>query len=439
MKALELAEKRAEAAELYEVRTEALGVVFHGGEVEKVEVEEVVGQALRVIVRGRLGFASTAGDSAEALVQAALSAAEQGDPAPFRFPPLKLAQTAAVYDPAVPNIPVEELLTWGEEAVNAIRQEFPELVVDVFLSRARAEVTLKNTSGGELQEGRTALSFTIGVERIREGDIWLVSESQTVRRLADLDRKALVEKVLEKLRWGAETVPAPTGKPPVLLLPSAVPVLLLPLTHGFSGLSVFLGTSPLKGRVGEKAFHEKFHLVDDGLIPFGPRSCSFDDEGLPVGRLPLVEAGVVRNFYYDLRAAALSGAEPTGNGLKAGPFGQSGFRVPPGPAPRHLVVQPNEGSLAELIREMKDGLIVADVIGLGQGNVQSGAFSNNVSVGFAVRNGRVVGRVKNTMIFGNAYEILRDGLIQVGGEPEWVGGTVYTSPLVVEGISVVGG
>lgn len=438
MDLLELAKKKAEEAELYEAHTEALGVVFHGGEVEKVTSQAVLGRALRVIVRGKLGFASTAGGAPETLVEAALAAAQHGDPAPFKFPPLRGGPKVEAFDPAVPKVSAEDLLTWGEEAVRAIKREFPDLVINVYLSRASVEVVICNTAGGERREKRTAFSFSVGVERAREGDIWLVYESQSTRRLIDLDRKSLVEKILQKLRWGAEVVPPPQGRPPVLFLPSAVPVLLLPLTHGFSGLSVFLGTSPLKGRLGEEAFSQKFTLLDDGLIPFGPRSRAFDDEGLPVGRLPLVEEGVVRNFFYDLRAAALSGVEPTGNGLKGGPFGDGGFRAPPGPAPRHLVVQPAEGSLEELIREMKEGLIVADVIGLGQGNIQSGAFSNNVSVGFVVREGKVVGRVKNTMIFGNAYEILRDGLIQVGGEAEWVGGGLLTPPLLVSGVSVVG-
>lgn len=438
MDILGLAKKNAEAAELYEAKTEALGVVFQGGEVEKVGSEAILGRALRLVRGGRLGFASTAGGSPEALVEAALAAAQHGDPAPFQFPPLQGATKVETFDPAVPNISAEDLLTWGEEAVTATKREFPGLVVNVYLSRATTEVVVRNTGGGELREKRTGVSFTVGVESVKEGDIWLIYETAIVRRLADLDRQILVERILEKMRWGAQVAAPPTGKPPVLFLPSAVPVLILPLVHGFSGLSVYLGTSPLKGKLGESVFHKDFTLVDDGLIPFGPRSRSFDDEGLPVGKLPLVEEGVVRNFFYDLRAAALSGAEPTGNGLKGGPFGDGGFRVPPGPSPRHLVVQPGEGSLKELIREMKEGLIVGEVIGLGQGNIQSGAFSNNVSVGFVVRNGEVVGRVKNTMVFGNAYEILRDGLEAIGGEPEWVGGSLYTPPILVRGVSVVG-
>lgn len=438
MDVLELVQRKAEAAELYQTHTEALSVVFRGGEVEKVASEAILGQALRVIAGGKLGFASTAGGTPAALAEAALAAAQHGDPAPFRFPPLLGETKVETFDPALPKLSPEDLLSWGQEAVREINGEFPELVVNVFLSQATLEVVIRNTTGGERREKRTSLSFTVSVERVREGDIWILSEGQSVRRLTDLDRKGLVEKLLQKLRWGADVAAPPVGKPPVLFLPSAVPVLLLPLTHGLSGLAVFLGTSPLKGRLGEQALAQKLTLVDDGLIPFGPRSRSFDDEGLPVGRLPLVQDGVVRHFFYDLRAAALSGAEPTGNGLKGGPFGDGGFRAPPGPAPRHLLIRPEEGSLADLVREMKDGLIVSDVIGLGQGNIQSGAFSNNVSVGFVVREGRVAGRVKNTMIFGNAYEVLKDGLIHVGGEPEWVWGSLYTPPLLVQGVSVVG-
>ena len=151
----------------------------------------------------------------------------------------------------------------------------------------------------------------------------------------------------------------------------------------------------------------------------------------------MAEAGVVKNFFYDLRAAALAEAEPTGSGIRGGFLRGSGFRSPPSPGLRNTVIQPGEGTLDELIAGLKEGLIVADVLGLGQGNIQSGAFSNNVSTGFAVKDGKVVGRVKNTMIAGNAYEVLKDGLKEIGGEPEWVWGLANVPPLLVEGVSVV--
>jgi len=438
MDILKRAAAKCEAVELYEELREGVGVTFTGGEIEAASSERVRGRALRVVAGGRLGFASTAGGSDEALLQSALLSASHGDPAPFRFAQADgKPEPVPVVDPEVARIGVEDLIAWGEQAVRRIRGEFPELVVNASLSRGAVEVAVRTSAGREAVERRSWLSMNIAVEQVRPGDIWSVYGSRVVRRAGDLDREALLAEVLEQLRWGQNVAPAPTGQPPVLFLPTGLPVLLLPLMVGFSGMSVFLGTSPLKGRLGEAAFDRRITLTDDGRIPFGPRSQGFDDEGTATGTLPLVEGGVVRNFYYDLRAAALAGANPTGNGFKGSPLGGGGFRTPPGPSPRNLVLTPGEGTTADLIRGMGEGLAVAGVLGLGQGNVQSGAFSNNVGIGFAVRGGRVVGRVKNTMIAGNAYDVLKDGVAAIGGEARWVFGGLLLPPLLATRVTVV--
>lgn len=434
---LERAAGAAQSAELYEELREGVEVSFRGGEIEKVGAREVLGRALRVIADGKLGFASTAGEEQEALVEAALASACHGDPAPFSFPQLRAVEAAQVLDEAVLAIPPERLISWGEEAVKAVREEFPEVIVDAHLWRGKTTVKIANTSGGELSEARSSLTMGIEAQWIREGDIYLVWVSRSVRRVEDLEPEGLIQECLRYLRWGEKVVPAPQGRPPVLFVPKGTVVLLLPLMAGFSGMSVVMGTSPLKGRLGEQVFDPRFTLVDEGRLPFAPGARSFDDEGLPAGRLPLAEGGVVAGFFHDLRSAALAGAEPTGSGIRGGFFGGSGFRSPPSPGLRNIVIQPGEGTLDELIAGMSEGLIVADVLGLGQGNIQSGAFSNNVSTGFAVKDGKVIGRVKNTMIAGNAYEVLKDGLKEIGGEPEWVYGLAQVPPLLVEGVSVV--
>ncbi len=439
MDILNRAAAKAEAAELYEELREGIAVHFNGGEIETAGSESVRGRALRVVAGGKLGFASTAGGSDEALLASALGAASHGDPAPFRFADGNGAPSAPVpvLDPEVEAIGVEELIAWGEDAVRRVNDEFPELIVNASLGRGTIEVAVRTSTGAQRHERRSYLAVSVSAEQIRKGDIWSVYASRSVRRANDLDRDALLDDLLRQLRWGREIAPPPTGAPPVLFLPEGVPVLLLPLTIGFSGMSVFLGTSPLKGRLGERAFDRRLSITDDGVIPFGPRSRSFDDEGVPAGHLPLVAEGVVENFYYDLRAAALANVASTGNGVKGGPMGGGGFRVPPGPASRNVVVASGAGSLDDLVREMKDGLIVAGVLGLGQGTVQSGAFSNNVGVGFAVREGKVVGRVKNTMIAGNAYEVLKDGLREIGGKSQWVFGGLSVPPILAERVSVV--
>ncbi len=435
MNLLKRARERADAAELYVERRDGVTVTFDAGDLQTVKSESVVGQALRVISGGKLGFAATTGKKADGLLEAALVSAQHGDPAPFSFPEDREMPSVKVYDRATADVPPDKLISWGEEATRAVLGQFPDVQVNAQLSKGEVEVSVGSTSSPLRTEQRTYLTMELEAGWVRQDDIYAVHSSQTVRGAAEFNPEALVQDVLRQLHWGRKVAPTPTGQQLVLFLPQATPVVYLPLFLGFSGMSAFLGTSPLKGKLGEQVFDHKFTLSDDGRIDLGPRSASFDDEGVPTTQLPLVEDGVVKGLFYDLRSAALAEAEPTGNGFKGGLMG-GGFRTPPSASPRHLVVSPGEGTLDDLLSDMKNGLVAQNVLGLGQGNIASGSFSNNV-IGYAVKDGKVVGRVKNSMIAGNAYALLKEGLAAVGGEPKWVFGTLHTPPLLIQGVSVV--
>jgi PmbA protein len=223
---------------------------------------------------------------------------------------------------------------------------------------------------------------------------------------------------------------------PVLFTPRGALVLLLPLVVGLSGKSVLLGVSPLAGKLGEQAFDPRLTLTDDGTVPFAPRSSRFDDEGVPTSRKVLIDRGKVGQFLYDLKTAGLAKTASTGNGFKGGLLGGRDFKNPPEVAPTTWMVAGGEKTFKELIAGLKEGLIVDQVIGLGQGNIASGEFSNNVAVGFYVRDGEVLGRVKNTMIAGNVYELLKGRLIELGREVEWAHGLFRAPAILVDGVGV---
>ena len=88
-----------------------------------------------------------------------------------------------------------------------------------------------------------------------------------------------------------------------------------------------------------------------------------------------------------------------------------------------------------MIAGHKSALVVESFLGAGQGNILGGDFSANVLLGYAVENGEVVGRVKDTMVAGNVYAIL-ETLGALGSEPEWVGGSLQTPAVCCNGVSV---
>src|SRR5207245_10049572 len=64
-----------------------------------------------------------------------------------------------------------------------------------------------------------------------------------------------------------------------------------------------------------------------------------------------------------------------------------------------------------LLGDMQDGLVVDELIGVGQGNVISGAFSHPVALAYRVERGEITGRVKGAAVAGSGYRRLK----QLGG------------------------
>jgi PmbA protein len=106
----------------------------------------------------------------------------------------------------------------------------------------------------------------------------------------------------------------------------------------------------------------------------------------------------------------------------------------PTPGLFNLIVQPGIKSLPELIANLDSGIIVDQMLGGGAGI--SGDFSVNVDLGYWVEQGKVIGRVKDTMVAGNVYSALKN-LVEIGGDADW-NGSCYTPSVIVEGLSITG-
>jgi len=436
---LKMLDGKVDQAELFHLCSRTTPIEFRCGKLESIKSKQIEGVALRVIDNGRLGFATTTDvNDPSGLIDAAIAAAAFGEEVSFTFPSKRESKAPQVYDASVANVSEEALIEIGEEAIALIRTADSQAEINLSIAKSVEKVAIENTSGLKLEEERTTVFVSIEVEKVREGDIFLLSDETQVRHLEDLNPGKLVDRLEEQLRLGKTIVPAPSRKLPVVFTPNGAIALLLPLIVGFNGKSVYLGTSPLKGRIGDTVLDPRLSIADDGTLVKAPGSGAFDDEGTPTSSTALVTEGVLQGFLYDLRTAALAGAKPTGNGYKGGLFGGGGFRSLPGVGMSNVIVGKGATPQARIIAGIEEGLLVEAVLGLGQGNVASGEFSNNVAVAFKIEDGKIVGRVKNTMIAGNTYNLLKDHLIALSDSARWVHGTFNTPTIAVDAVSVVG-
>ena len=215
---------------------------------------------------------------------------------------------------------------------------------------------------------------------------------------------------------------------PVLFTSKGVAMTLVaPLRMALSGRMVVQGASPLGDKVGQIVADERFGLSDDGLLAWAPGSGACDHEGVPCRRTPLIDSGRVAGFYFDLQTAGQAGVESTANGFRS-------LESLPSPSPTSLVVAPGDASLEDMVGSMGEGILVDQTMGAWSGNLISGDFSGNVHLGWKVERGKVVGRVKDTMVAGNIFRAL-SRLEAIGREAEWAG-DVLTPALAFKSLSV---
>lgn len=421
---------RGAQAEAFEINSRETSIEFENNLLKRADTVERAGLAVRVIHQGRLGFATSSLPADQAgLLDQALAIAAFGKEVEFALPGQTSGRAVEVFDPSITRITPEEMVALGAELIEPLRSVDPKFKASVSLTAAEARVTLTNTAGFTGETHKTIFGGSVGGILIEGENFLEVSAGHfSCRRTEAL--RPLRDRVLELLRLGRKNVALPSGSYPVLFAPTAVTSLLGPILACLNGKAVEKGTSPFRGRLGEEAFATTFTLYDDPLRPFFPATAPFDAEGLPGAKTDLIDHGVLRNFLVDLDTATALHTKPTGNGRRGG------WSSPPAPGPSTLVVQGGMDHSGHLLAGIREGLIVHHLLGAGQGNPYGGAINANILLGFLVRGGEIIGRVKNTMLSINAFELLRTQLVSVSSDSKDVWGSMTLPYLLVDGAAI---
>jgi PmbA protein len=413
--------------------TDRTELKFEAGRLKECLRSQEAGVNLRLIAHGRIGLAGTtelaSGDTTGDLIQRALASAEQGETGELAFPGRDGAPAVRTYDEPAATATVEALAELGRRVVAALVR--PGWQVNATVDRTVESTRVINSAGQDAAYQATGVSVAADVTRVSGDDVLMVYDYVALAGIptsAELD--GIVRSVVTRMERAGRVVGPPEGRLPVLFTPNGAEAVLLPLRQALSGKTVLQGVSPLGGRLGETMFDAALSITDDPLLGGRLGARPVDDEGVPSRRLGLVEQGTLRAFVYDLETAARAGAGPTGHGRRS-IFGKPGISF------SNLVIGAGDADEAALLAAVGDGLVVDELIGVGQGNVISGAFSHPVALAYRVEKGEITGRVKDAAVAGNAYDLLKR-IRLLGREARWSGGTRHVPPIVLEGVSVAG-
>jgi PmbA protein len=402
---VEKAAKKAQGVQATLLTQDTSAVDFENDHLKSAQSSQRTQIEVKVIVDGKLGISTTTDpQDIDGVVSRALEAAQFGTPVHFELPGPQELEQVKIFDPALLPLQKPEMIRMGQQMMDMILAYNPEILAGASVYKTVSKVEYANSRGVHYSADHTDFNVGAGGQLVRGTDILFAGQNVAQKKRA-VDLEDIATQAIEYFRMAETIAPLESGEMPVVFTPHGLTALMLSLTLAIDGKSAYLGASPLRDKLGQQIASPGLTVVDDPLVEYGPNTSAFDNEGMPHKVTPIIEKGVLRNFIYDLDTAGRAGMNPTGHG--------SSRRL------TNLVISPGTVPYASMLHDVRHGLLVHEYLGLGQGNPINGEFSVNLFLGYKIENGKLVGRVKDVMLAGNAFVALKD-ITAISQEREWV-------------------
>ncbi len=424
----ELASKKFDSFEIVEIKTESTPVSYSAGKLKSVNATEKHGFALRAIKDGKIAFSSTTKpEDAEGLVNQTLAAIPYSPKAEIEF----AGETGALPNPSIEDdkikkLGTEEMIEMGGILVEKLKPLHEKGKIGGGVSKDSSTMRIVTSNGFDKTYSKDEMGMGAAIGVV-DGENMLSCWNSIDGTTYNDDTNSIIKRVSTFFNWGMKNVPVKSGKYKVLFTPNAVGDIIGILKASWMGTTVYKKVSPWKDKVGQKIADEKLTIYDDGTIDGLGVSSPFDCEGIPSQKTAIIEKGVLKGFIADKVTAKRLGIDPTGNGFKRGGGFDSSNNIDATPitASSNNVILPGTKKSDDILAGMDEGILVDSLLGTMMGNALSGMLSGNIGLGFHVKDGKVLGRVKDAMLTFNLFAAIQDSILEISSDVEnitsWAG------------------
>ncbi|MHB8742368.1 MAG: metalloprotease PmbA [Sulfuricaulis sp.] len=419
----------ASAAEAGVNLNQGLSVTVRLSEVETVEHTRDKGIGVTVYFGQRSGSASTSDFSPAALretVRAACTIAKYTaeDDCSGLADPDRLARDIPDLDLYHPwNPSMEQAITLARTAETVARAADPRITNSegASLSTHEGLEVYGNSHGflGTVAATRHSLSLSVIAqdEHGMQRDYWytVARHPQGLESPETVGQQA-ARRSLRRLG----SCQLATRECPVLFEAPVASSLLSHLVSAVRGASLYRQASFLLDALGQPIFADFVRIHEQPHLKGAAGSAAFDNEGVATRPRDLVRKGILEGYVLDSYSARKLKLMTTGN---AG--GVHNLSIAPGPG---LL------DLAGLLRQMRTGLLVTEMIGFGV-NIVTGDYSRGAA-GFWVENGEIAFPVEEITIAGNLRDMFRN--IRAAGNDVDTRGNLCSGSILIENMTVAG-
>lgn len=429
----------ADQAEVYIGSTRSFSIDVENNAIKSASDKRDAGCGIRSVVGKKVGFAYVTTVQESDLIEAAeksvkLAKASVEDPHFISLPSVRESypDVKGLFDPRIQALDSEDaadLIARGVDATSHALEGY-KFAIEGKLGASTGARVIVNSLGISCSAESTSSWMYMSPTIKTETDQTSSYELQVSRTLKDIDPdwigRTSAENAVNNL--GAKTVEG--GDMPVILAPLASGTVL---GGGFAGAvnaeEVQYGRSYISDAFGEEIASVSLHLVDDGLLPGGVGSRSFDAEGFPSQKTEVIENRVLKSLLHNSYTANKDDVDNTGNASRPSYSGV------PSISTSNLVVTPGKGSLDDLVSEVGKGILCRNTGD--RPNMTTGDLSAMVMEGAYFENGEIQHPVKSTLVGINMRDLLQR--VEMVGEDTRVSLSIISPSIVISSAKVSSG
>ena len=428
-KILDISSKETDCFELFHMKNFTETIRFKLNEIESTGNRQNEGLSLRVKKNGKIGSAASTAFT-EDIVKEALKNSEFGEKISFDFAGNNVNFSPEDYlNKEIEKLTQESLLKKGKNIVEEIKNFDKRIVTTIDFEKKSEKISILTSSGFQGSYKKNYYSISAAAELTRKNDIYRVRAGFSDIKSIGKEEK-LGEELIFLLKNGLNTAKVENGKYPILFTPDALSFLLSNFIAGVKGDRVFNKTSPLHSKLGEQVFDSRVTIYDDPTVPGVENHIPFDDEGVGTEKTAIIENGVLSNFLLDLKYASKLNIKPTGNALRKSRNSKRVYTNLPSIYPTTITMKSGIIQSSRIIENIKSGFIVKYSPGLAFYN-RNGDFSASVLEGYKIEHGKIVGRIKNTVVSGNIFKMLEERILEISSNKEFCRTSTHKLPYIL--------
>ena len=290
-----------------------------------------------------------------------------------------------IYDPGLDNVDTKAKIGIANQALNeAYKKDDRIISVSSYYSDGISNRVMVTSNGfkGDTASSWISLNVSVSVKSDsgRPSDYW----NENALFFDKLEKSDIGKKALERTLNKIGPKKIASGKYPVIIENRVARNMCGPIFQSLQGRSLYQKQSFLADKKDKPVAASILTVYDDPLINSGFGSQLFDGEGLAAVRRPVIEKGVLKNYYINNYYGKKLGMKLTSGSSS------------------NIIFDTGSRGMDEMISSMKRGVLITGFIG-GNCNGSTGDFSYGIE-GFLIENGKKVHPVNEMNISGNMNE-----------------------------------